>query len=73
MLEISKEEVDEYYSPKDFHLGKRVRLHGRLFLLYNCDAFTKEYYQKNHPEMAMNPIEIPEKTNGLQERKKVRN
>lgn len=73
VLEISKEEVDEYYSPKDFHLGQTVRLHGRLFLPYNCDAFTKEYYQKNYPEMEMNPIEVPEKTVRLPERKKVRN
>uniref|UniRef100_A0A3Q3AYU3 EF-hand domain (C-terminal) containing 1 n=1 Tax=Kryptolebias marmoratus TaxID=37003 RepID=A0A3Q3AYU3_KRYMA len=43
-MEVSKNDVDEYYSPRDFQLGQTVTLLSRRFLLYGCDGFTKEYY-----------------------------
>lgn len=71
VLEISPQEVGEYYCPKDFQVGQRVRLLGRTFLLCDCDGFTKDYYKKNHPDIEINPIQIPEKTK-VPERQKVR-
>lgn len=72
-MEISKQEVDEYYSLKDFKVGQKIKLLGRHFLLYDCDGYTKEYYQKNFPELEMKPIETAEMTERSQERKTVRN
>lgn len=65
--------MDEYYSPKDFKLGQRIKLMSRSFLLYDCDSFTKEYYEKNYPEIEIKPVELPKKIDKLLERKKVKN
>ncbi|XP_040920133.1 EF-hand domain-containing protein 1 [Toxotes jaculatrix] len=70
VLEVSKDEVDEYYSPKDFRVGQTVKLLSRRFLLYDCDSFTKEYFQKNHPDIEMKPTEVPKKADMLKYRKK---
>ncbi|XP_027895425.1 EF-hand domain-containing protein 1 [Xiphophorus couchianus] len=59
VMEICKDLVEEYYSPKDFQLGQKVKLLSHNFFLYDCDGFTREYYQKNYPDMEMKAVEIP--------------
>ncbi|KAM4522522.1 LOW QUALITY PROTEIN: EF-hand domain-containing protein 1-like [Odontesthes bonariensis] len=71
VMEVSKEDVDEYYSPKDFQLGQTIKLLSRRFLLYDCDGFTKEYYPKNHPDLEMKPIEVQEKADTPEEKKEI--
>ncbi|XP_072218234.1 EF-hand domain-containing protein 1 [Leuresthes tenuis] len=71
VMEVSKEDVDEYYSPKDFQLGQTIKLLSRRFLLFDCDGFTKEYYQKNHPDLEMKPVEVQKKAETLQEKKEI--
>ncbi|RVE55761.1 hypothetical protein OJAV_G00229340 [Oryzias javanicus] len=61
VVELSHLDVDEYYSPRDFQLGQTVTLLARSYLLCDCDNFTKKYYQENHPDMEMKPLEAPEK------------
>lgn len=72
VLEVSTKEVDEFYSPRDFQLGQRIKLLGRCFLLYDCDTFTKEHYKKNHPDIEIQPTEVPKKTDKLRDWKRVR-
>ncbi|CAB1459901.1 unnamed protein product [Pleuronectes platessa] len=70
VLEVSKHEVDEYFSPTDFQLGHTVKLLSRSFMLYDCDDFTKDYFQINHPDMEMKPIEVPKKVDMYHDRKR---
>ncbi|CAL8318026.1 unnamed protein product [Merluccius merluccius] len=68
VLEVSPQEVQEYYSPKDFQVGKTLSLLGRTLRLYDCDGFTKSYYETNHPEVEVKPVELPKKEEAAQEK-----
>lgn len=45
MLEISDQEVLEWYTAKDFIVGKPLTILGRTFFIYDCDPFTRQYYR----------------------------
>ncbi|XP_003404484.1 EF-hand domain-containing protein 1 isoform X1 [Loxodonta africana] len=46
VLEISDQEVLEWYTAKDFIVGKSLTILGRTFFIYDCDPFTRQYYKE---------------------------
>lgn len=40
-----------FYTWKDFNVGKEVELHGIVFHITDCDAFTHEYLSANGIEV----------------------
>eukprot|EP00210_Caulerpa_lentillifera_P006079 g5808.t1 len=57
--------VQEFYGPQDFRIGSTVRLNNRDFFIYECDGFTKRWYQDNfgmsEEELATIDITLDEK------------
>jgi len=39
--------TEEYYEPKDLNCGDMITIYGRTCLIYDCDDFTKQWYQIN--------------------------
>lgn len=46
VLEISDQEVLEWYTAKDFIVGKPLTILGRTFFIYDCDPFTRQYFKE---------------------------
>ncbi|XP_041360930.1 EF-hand domain-containing protein 1-like [Gigantopelta aegis] len=58
VMELSNNEVKEYFTPKDFVIGCTVSLYGRRFLIYDCDNFTKSFYYHNFGVTEFNTVDV---------------
>lgn len=61
VLEITDHEVQEWYSPKDFAIGKTVTLLGRTFFIYDCDKFTQDFYRDKYGITDFQPVDVNKK------------
>jgi EF-hand domain-containing protein 1 len=38
---------EEYYMPEDLIIGSNINVFGREVIIYDCDAYTRDWYQAN--------------------------
>ncbi len=63
-LFINKREHDKicYLKPEDFALGHRITIFNQIFFLYDCDTYTKSFYQQNFNQIDFNPKQYTKPT-----------
>ncbi|XP_029641015.1 EF-hand domain-containing protein 1-like [Octopus sinensis] len=57
-MELTNHEVREYLTPPDFIIGKTINIYGRVFLVYDCDNFTKAYYNRHFGITDFTPLDV---------------
>lgn len=58
VLELTDQEIKNYFTPKDFQIGKTLQIYGRRFLIYDCDNFTKGFYYNHFGITNFDPVEV---------------
>jgi Ca2+-binding EF-hand superfamily protein len=48
----------QYYDETDLAIGKYIEVFSKKFLLYDCDAYTKDYYSSKYGITDFEPIDI---------------
>ncbi|KAL7063803.1 hypothetical protein AAHC03_05528 [Spirometra sp. Aus1] len=57
-LELTENEIKEYFTPKDLRIGNTIVIFGRAFLIYDCDNFTKAWYYQNFGLTEFKPVPV---------------
>lgn len=65
VMELTGQEIKEYFTPRDFELGKTVTIYNRRFLICDCDNFSKAFYYHNFGVKEFNSVDRHAKNNPL--------
>lgn len=51
-------QTEAFYSERDLMIGAIIKLHGRPFVICDCDEFTKNFYRENYGIKDFTPVSI---------------
>lgn len=46
---------EEYYTPEDLLIGRKINIFGRECMIYDCDDATRQWYKEQY-DHDQNPI-----------------
>lgn len=58
VMELTPQEIKEYFTPRDLKIGETVTLYNRRFLIFDCDDFTKAFCWKNFGQTDFTSIDL---------------
>jgi hypothetical protein len=58
VMELTDQEIKNYFTPRDFEIGKTIQIYARRFLVCDCDNFTKAFYFHNFGLKEFNTVDM---------------
>ncbi|XP_077990031.1 EF-hand domain-containing protein 1-like [Glandiceps talaboti] len=58
VMELSDHEIKDWYTPRDFCIGKTIYIYNRRFLIYDVDEFTKQYLNLKYGLTDFTPMDV---------------
>ena len=65
VMELSEQEIKDYFTPKDFKLGETFTMYGRRFIVTGCDDFTKAFYYHHFGVTDFAEVDTQEERKGV--------